>query len=110
MRYLILFFLPTYFLLPEKKVSKEIWHKGDSPYVSPFMLARLPRLRRGRTLLAKVKKHIKDQSFSLSIAVGFVPTLIIGVLSSGGERIVFYIKQKSYNAKQTQFTRIRAQP
>ena len=75
MRNWILFSLPTHFLLPEKKVSKEIWHKGDSPYVSSFMLARLsPSTSSGlQTLLAKVKKHIEDQSFSLSIAVGEVP-------------------------------------
>jgi hypothetical protein len=80
MRNWILFSLPTYFLLPEKKVSKEIWHKGDSPYVFPFMLAKLsPSALRAsglQTLLAKVKKHIKDRGFRQSIAVGFVPTLL----------------------------------
>jgi len=56
----------------EKKVIKESKNRGKAP-IYP-MLARLsPSTSSGlQTLLAKVKKHIKDRGFRQSIAVGFV--------------------------------------
>jgi hypothetical protein len=56
-------FLPTYFLLPEKKVSKETWHKGGIPLMYPLSARKTqptrPSVSRLQTLLAKGKNILK---------------------------------------------------
>jgi hypothetical protein len=80
MRNWILFSLPLTFFyqkrkpaLPSRQVSKEIWHKGNPPYVSPFHARKTqptrPSVSRLQTLLANENKHIENQGYSLSIAV-----------------------------------------
>jgi hypothetical protein len=71
---------PTHFLSPAKENGGKECRQGQAPapHARKTQPTR-PSVSRLRTLLAKVKRHIENRDFSLSIAVGFVSTRVFGL-------------------------------
>jgi len=118
--------LPTHFLLPEKKVGKESWYKGeDPPYISPLSARKTQPTRhsaRGFTQLLARYKNITFKTIKTRqrVAGGFVPPSLVlvpraeqkgGELAGWGASVVvlgvqkvekeFCVKAKKVKKKET---------